>query len=282
MRYFKMNGCGNDFVVLDARAAGALALTEAQARAIADRDAGAGCDQVIALERSIRGDVFMRIWNADGGEVAACGNAARCVGWLLLEEGAAGTVKIETRAGLLRAERAEGDANAITVDMGSPLLKWEEVPLARAMDTATLDLTIEAGIAELAGPAACNMGNPHVTYFLDGVEGLPVILLGKRVQAEALFPEGVNVGFAHVRSPDRMRLRVYERGAGLTKACGTGACAAVVNAHRRGLVGRSVAVELDGGTLHIHWADDDRVRMRGPVALERSGELPGLNYPPNA
>jgi diaminopimelate epimerase len=277
MRYFKMNGCGNDFVVLDARATGALGLTQAQARAIADRETGAGCDQVIALERSIRGDVFMRIWNADGGEVAACGNAARCVGWLLLEEGAEGPVKIETRAGLLRANSAED--GAITVDMGSPLLKWEEVPLARTMDTVSMDLSIDAGIAELQAPAACNMGNPHVTFFQDGVEGLPVILLGKRVQAEGLFPEGVNVGFAHVQAPDRMRLRVYERGAGLTKACGTGACAAVVNAHRRGLVGREVAVELDGGTLHIHWGDDDRVRMTGPVELERSGDLPHLLQP---
>ncbi len=274
MRYFKMNGCGNDFVVLDARASGALSLSESQARAIANRDSGAGCDQVIALEQSIRGDAFMRIWNADGGEVSACGNAARCVGWLLLEEGAPGPVKIETRAGLLRAERAE--AAAVTVDMGSPLLKWEEVPLARAMDTAAMALTIDAGVALLQDPAACNMGNPHVTYFIDGVEGLPVTLLGKRVQAEDLFPEGVNVGFAHVQTGDRMRLRVYERGAGLTKACGTGACAAVVNAHRRGLVGRTVTVELDGGALHIHWADDDRVRMTGPVELERSGELPHL------
>ena len=274
MKYFKMNGCGNDFIVLDARAAGALQLSPEQAQAIADRASGAGCDQVIALERSIRGDVFMRIWNADGGEVSACGNAARCVGWILMEEGASKSgVKIETRACLLHASAAPG--GGIAVDMGSPLLKWEEVPLSRPMDTTALDLTIDAGLVAIAKPAACNMGNPHVTFFVEAVESLPARLLGKRVQAnEALFPEGVNVGFAEIKGPDRMRLRVYERGAGLTKACGTGACAAVVNACRRGLVDRSVAVEVDGGELLIEWGADDRVRMTGPVALERMGDLP--------
>ena len=274
MRYFKMNGCGNDFVVLDARAAGALQLSPDQARAIADRATGAGCDQVIALERSIRGDVFMRIWNADGSEVAACGNAARCVGWILMEEGASkDDLKIETRAGLLRA--AAAPTGGITVDMGSPLLKWEEVPVSKPMDTTALDLTIDAGLVVLSSPAACNMGNPHVTFFVDAVESLPARLLGKRIQAEeALFPEGVNVGFAEIKSPERMRLRVYERGAGLTTACGTGACAAVVNAHRRDLVGRTVTVEVDGGELVIHWGADDRVRMTGPVELERMGDLP--------
>lgn len=274
MRYFKMNGCGNDFVVLDARAAGALQLSSEQARAIADRQNGAGCDQVIAIERSIRADAFMRIWNADGSEVAACGNGARCVAWILTEESANGPVKIETRAGLLRAERAE---TAVTVDMGSPLLKWEEVPMSRQMDTNNLDLTIDAGLAILSSPAACNMGNPHVTFFVDHADSLPVALLGKRVQAEALFPESVNVGFAQIVDQGHMRLRVYERGAGLTKACGTGACAAVVNAHRRGLVGRSVEVELDGGKLTIVWGDDDRVRMTGPVELESTGDIPMLH-----
>jgi diaminopimelate epimerase len=274
MRYFKMNGCGNDFVVLDARAAGALQLSSEQARAIADRQNGAGCDQVIAMERSIRADAFMRIWNADGSEVAACGNGARCVAWILTEESANGPVKIETRAGLLRAERAE---TAVTVDMGSPLLKWEEVPMSRQMDTNSLDLTIDAGLAILSSPAACNMGNPHVTFFVEQADTLPVALLGKRVQAEALFPESVNVGFAQILDQSHMRLRVYERGAGLTKACGTGACAAVVNAHRRGLVGRTVEVELDGGKLTIVWGDDDRVRMTGPVELESTGDLPMLH-----
>jgi diaminopimelate epimerase len=272
MRYYKMNGCGNDFVVIDARGAGALRLTPAQARAIADRTHGAGCDQVIAIERSIRADAFMRIWNADGEEAGACGNATRCVAWILFEERGDAPVKIETLAGLLRAERMGRDT--VKVDMGSPLLKWEEVPLSRAMDTVRLDYAVDAGEVRLEGPGGVNMGNPHAVFFLDSLHRLPIKLIGKRVQASDLFPQGVNVGFAEVRSPTDMRLRVFERGAGLTLACGTGACAAVVAAHRRGLTERCVRVELDGGVLEIDWnAKDDRVRMSGPIELERMGWL---------
>jgi diaminopimelate epimerase len=268
MRYFKMNGCGNDFVIIDARARGALPLSPTQARAIADRRAGVGCDQVIALERSIRGDAFMRIWNADGGEVEACGNAARCVAWLLMEEGGAASRRIETPAGMLYAERA-GD-RVITIDMGSPLLKWEEIPLARAMPTDRMDYAA-GGFSE---PGAVNMGNPHVVFFVDDLAQTPVETLGPRVERDPLFPQGVNVGFAEVRSPEQIRLRVWERGAGLTKACGTGACAAVVAAHRQGRTGRNVEVLLDGGSLRIEWrAGDDRVLMTGPVELEASGDL---------
>lgn len=275
MRYFKMNGCGNDFVVLDARDAGRLDLNPAQARAIADRQSGAGCDQVIALERSIRGDAFMRIWNADGGEVSACGNAARCVGWILFEERGDAPVKIETAAGLLRAERK--GPTEIAVDMGSPLLKWEEIPLSRPMDTARLDFEVDAGLALLKDPGAANMGNPHVVFFVESLNGLAIKLIGEQVQKDPLFPEGVNVGFAEIQAPDRMRLRVFERGAGLTKACGTGACAAVVAGSRRALIGRQAQVELDGGVLTIDWnGQDDRVRMTGPVELERMGDLPNL------
>jgi diaminopimelate epimerase len=273
MRYYKMNGCGNDFVIFDARAGGGLPLSAEQVRQIAGRETGIGCDQVIAMERSIRGDVFMRIWNADGGEVSACGNAARCVGWLLLD-GADhdGPVKIETAAGLLKAERTT--LGSITVDMGSPLLKWEEVPVSKPMDTVRLDYEVDVGIAHLTGPGACNMGNPHAVFFVENLDAVPVKIIGPRVEGDGFFPESVNVGFAQVQAPDRIRLKVWERGAGLTKACGTGACAAVVTAHRAGLTSRMVAVEMDGGTLHIEWRDsDDRVMMTGPVELERTGEL---------
>jgi diaminopimelate epimerase len=275
MRFFKMNGCGNDFVIFDARAHGALQLSKEQARAIADRQEGVGCDQVIAIERSIRGDAFMRIWNADGGEVSACGNAARCVASILLDEhGGDGPVKIETLAGVLKAERTT--LGQYTVDMGSPLLKWEEIPLSRAMDTVRLDYTMEQGLFRLASPGACNMGNPHVVFFLEDLKPVPITTLGPRVETDPFFPEGVNVGFAQILSSSRMRLRVWERGAGLTRACGTGACAAVVAAHRAGLTGRSVTVELDGGVLQIEWRDsDDRVLMTGPVELERTGDLLG-------
>ncbi len=269
MRYFKMNGCGNDFVIIDARSRGSLPLSPAQARAIADRGAGVGCDQVIAVERSIRGDAYMRIWNADGGEVDACGNATRCVAWLLMEEGGANARRIETPAGMLYAERA--GAHAITVDMGSPLLRWEEIPLALAMDTERIDY--QAG--RLQDPGAVNMGNPHVVFFVDDVSAVPIEALGPGIERDPLFPAGVNVGFCEVHSPERIRLRVWERGAGLTKACGTGACAAVVAAHRQGRSGRTVEVLMDGGALGIEWrAGDDRVLMTGPVEIEHSGELP--------
>jgi len=269
MRYFKMNGCGNDFVIIDARSRGALPLSETQARAIADRDAGIGCDQVIAVERSIRGDAFMRIWNHDGGAVEACGNAARCVAWLLMEEGGAASRRIETPTGLLYAERVSD--KIITVDMGSPLLRWEEIPLARPMDTARMKFEA-SGLTE---PGAVNMGNPHVVFFVNEVRATPIENLGPRIEHDPMFPERVNVGFAEVRSQTQIRLRVWERGAGLTKACGTGACAAVVAAHRQGRTGREVEVLVDGGSLQIEWrAGDDRVLMTGPVELEASGELP--------
>jgi diaminopimelate epimerase len=275
MRYFKMNGCGNDFVIFDARAHGALQLTPAQARAVADRGAGVGCDQVIALERSVRGDVFMRIWNSDGAEVSACGNGARCVGFLLLEEAIGGrdAVRIETAAGLLEARA--GKDGAISVDMGSPLLKWEEIPVARKTDTVEMDYSAPGDdTGWLVRPGGVNMGNPHAVFFVADVAEIDIPAIGPRVERDSFFPEGVNVGFAEIRAPDRIRLRVWERGAGLTKACGTGACAAAVAAHRAGLTLRSVTMELDGGDLLIDWrASDDRVIMTGPVALERFGEL---------
>lgn len=269
MRYFKMNGCGNDFVIIDARSRGALPLSEAQARAIADRKTGLGADQVIALERSIRGDAFMRIWNQDGGSVEACGNATRCVAWLLMEEGGAASRRIETPAGMLYAERA--GPQIITVDMGSPLLRWEEIPLAQPMETDRM--AFSAG--GLEAPGAVNMGNPHVVFFVNDVRAAPIETLGPKIEHDPMFPERVNVGFAEVRSLEQMRLRVWERGAGLTKACGTGACAAVVAAHRQGRTGRKVEVLVDGGSLQIEWrAGDDRVLMTGPIELEASGELP--------
>lgn len=269
MRYFKMNGCGNDFVIIDARSRGALPLSEKQARAIADRKTGIGCDTVVALERSIRGDAFMRMWNSDGGDTSTCGNATRCVAWLLMEEGGANSRRIETGAGMLYAERK--GPNIITVDMGSPLLRWEEIPLARPMDTDRLHFSA-GGYSE---PGAVNMGNPHVVFFVDDVSAVPIETLGPTIERDPMFPERVNAGFAEVRSPTQIRLRVWERGAGLTKACGSGACAAVVAAHRQGRTERNVEIIADGGSLQIEWrAGDDRVLMTGPVELEHSGELP--------
>jgi diaminopimelate epimerase len=272
--FLKMNGAGNDFVVVEARRQ-PFAPSLAQVRAIADRRGGSGCDQLIAVEPSGRADAFMRIWNADGGEVDACGNASRCVGWLLMQERGTDRATLETNAGLIEVRRAEGER--VTVDMGSPRLRWDEIPLAEEMDTRGIELQvgpIDAPV--LHTPGCVSMGNPHVVFFVRDAARAPVVEVGPLIEHHRLFPEGVNVGFAEIRSPDHIRLRVWERGAGLTKACGTGACAALVAAHRRGLAGRAATLALDGGDLLIQWREaDDHVLMTGPVAVEFRGELAG-------
>jgi diaminopimelate epimerase len=265
--FLKMNGLGNDFVVVEARTS-PFHPDAAQARAIADRESGVGCDQLIAIEPSQKADAFMRIWNADGGEVDACGNATRCVGWLLMEASGKDEAVIETEAGLLTARRS--GERAISVDMGEPRLAWDEIPLAREMGTETLDY----GINGLRDPGAVSMGNPHVVFFVEALDEGTIRVLGPVIEHDPLFPEQVNVGFAQVKASDRIRLRVWERGAGLTKACGTGACAALVAAARRGLTWRKATLELDGGELTIEWRDDNHVIMTGPVAVEFEGTLP--------
>jgi len=275
--FLKMNGLGNDFVVVGAGGRGdapAFTPDAATARAIADRADGVGCDQLIGLEPSRLGHAFMRIWNADGGEVEACGNAARCVGWLLMEASGGDEARIETRAGLLHARRA--GPQAITVDMGAPRLDWRDIPLAEEMDTRGIELQVGPADAPILHTPGCvSMGNPHVVFFVPDAEAAPVSEVGPLIEHHLLFPEGVNVGFAHVQARDRIRLRVWERGAGLTRACGTGACAALVAAHRRGLVDRQATLVLDGGELSVEWREsDDHVLMTGPVAVEFAGVLP--------
>ncbi len=274
--FLKMNGLGNDFVVVEAQrgAAAPFRPTPAQVRAWADRAQGIGFDQLIAVEPSERGDAFMRIWNADGEEVSACGNAARCVGWLLMQAAGRDGAAIETRAGLLHAADA-GDGQ-VTVDMGAPKLDWRDIPLAEPMDTARVELQVGPIDAPLLHTPGCvSMGNPHVVFFVPDAEAAPVREVGPLIERHPLFPEGVNVGFAEVQGPGRLRLKVFERGAGLTQACGTGACAALVAANRRGLAGRAAELVLDGGSLHIAWREaDDHVLMTGPVAVEFTGTLP--------
>ena len=272
--FLKMNGAGNDFVVIEARRQ-PFTPSEAQIRAIADRRGASGCDQLIAIEPSGKADAFMRIWNADGGQVDACGNASRCVGWLLMEERGTDQVSVETNSGVIDIRR--GEAGQITVDMGAPRLEWDQIPLAEEMDTRGIELQvgpIDSPI--LHTPGCVSMGNPHVVFFVTDAEQAPVVEVGPMIEHHRLFPEGVNVGFAQIKAPDRIRLRVWERGAGLTKACGTGACAALVAANRRGLVGRKATLELDGGELIIEWRESDgHVLMTGPVAVEFEGELQG-------
>jgi diaminopimelate epimerase len=274
-RFLKMHGCGNDFVVLDERA-GPLGLTARRAAALADRRTGVGCDQLIVLEPPPPGsgaEAFMRIRNSDGSEAGACGNATRCVAAVLgRQTGGSGHV-IRTIAGNLVADALPD--GRIRVDMGPARLDWPDIPLARPADTLHLDLA--AG--PLADPAAVSMGNPHVTFFVDDIAGIPIAELGPRLEHDPLFPERANIGIARVEAPDRIRLRVWERGAGLTLACGSGACAALVNAHRRGLAPRRATLVLDGGELDIEWRDDGHVLMIGPVAISFTGEIDLDAYP---
>lgn len=271
--FVKMNGAGNDFVVVNALET-PFSPTGEQARAIADRETGEGCDQLIALEPSDRADAFMRVWNADGGVVETCGNALRCVGWMLLQSSGKDQVTIDTLGGPTTARRAAD--GRITVDMGAPRLDWTQIPLDEAMDTRGIELQVgPIDDPVLHTPGAVSMGNPHVVFFMDHAPSDAFVRgTGSLIEHHPRFPEGVNVGFAHVIARDRIRLRVWERGAGLTRACGTGACAALVAASRRGLTDRAATVEVDGGELRIEWDEaTDHVFMTGPVEVERTGTL---------
>jgi len=264
----KMQGLGNDFVVLDARAR-PLGLGPEAARALADRRRGVGCDQVIVVEPPRLPDTaaFMRILNADGSEAEACGNAARCVADLLMRESGVEAIRLGSPSGVLRASRAEG--GLVTVDMGEPRFGWRDIPLAIAADTLRLPLARD----QVSGPAACSMGNPHATFFVADLAAIDIARLGPSLETDPMFPERANIGFAEVLAADLIRLRVWERGAGLTLACGSGACAALVNAHRRGLAAREATVLLDGGELRIAWGEDGRVRMTGPATESFRGEI---------
>ena len=264
--FVKMHGLGNDFVVLDGRG---QALPEVDARlamALADRHAGIGCDQLIVLGPSARADVHMRIFNPDGSEVGACGNATRAVGLLC-----GGAARIETAAGVLVAAP---DAGGIAVEMGEPRFDWEAIPLSFAMDT----LAMPVGWEVLESPAAVNVGNPHAVFFVPDCDAVPLERLGPLIEHDPMFPERVNVNVATVVSREAIRLRVWERGAGLTLACGTGACATAVAAMRRGLVERSVAVRLPGGGLRIDWREDGVIVMTGPATEAFRGSFETADF----
>ena len=271
--FLKMNGLGNDFVVVEARSA-PFSPTVEEVRAIANRQTGIGCDQLISIEASANADAKVRFWNADGEEVGACGNGSRCVGWLLMEAAKTDQTVMETLGGLLHAQRT-GD-HLVSVDMGAPRLAWDQIPLSEEMDTTGIELQVgPIDAPHLHTPGCVNMGNPHVVFFVADAETAPVREAGSMIEHHMLFPQGVNVGFAQIKARDHIRLRVWERGAGLTKACGTGACAALVAAARRNLTDRKATLELDGGELTIEWrASDDHVIMTGPVEIECTGTLP--------
>lgn len=270
----KMNGLGNDFVVLDGRAR-ALALAPEIVRVIADRKEGIGCDQLIALEPSDKADVFMRIWNADGSEVEACGNAARCVAAVIATEQGRPQVSIETVDQVLGA--AVGSDGNVTIDMGVPRLAWDEIPLSEPFhDTSRIELQagpIDAPV--LHSPGVVNVGNPHALFFVEDIEAIDLAGIGPMLESHPIFPERANISLVQVLSPDHLKVRTWERGAGLTKACGTAACASAVAAVRRELAGRKVTVSLPGGDLVIEWREaDGHVLMTGPYELEFEATLP--------
>jgi diaminopimelate epimerase len=271
--FLKMHGLGNDFVVLDARRT-RLDLTEERRRIIADRRLGVGCDQLIVLEPPTEreADVFMRIYNPDGGEAGACGNATRCVASVVMDERKTDHVTVQTIAGLLDSQKTGVGGNGlpvISVDMGPARLDWREIPVREPCDTNHLPI----GLGPLSDPVGTNMGNPHATFFVDDAAAIPLAELGPKLEHDRFFPERANIGVAQLLGEGRLRLRVWERGAGITLACGSGACAAVVAASRRDLVRRKAEVELEGGTLTIEWLRDGHVIMTGGIALAFKGEL---------
>ncbi|MXO63674.1 diaminopimelate epimerase [Qipengyuania oceanensis] len=259
--FIKMHGLGNDFVVLDAREDSLPALEAAVVAAIANRQTGIGCDQLIVLEPSETADFRMRIFNSDGGEVEACGNASRAVALLHGRP-----AQLETAGATIAISPAQGGA---TVDMGEPRFDWNAIPLAYAMDT----LTMPVGWDGLDNPAAVNVGNPHVIFFVGNCDAVPLETIGPQIERDPLFPERVNVNVATIESREAIRLRVWERGAGLTRACGTGACATAIAAMRRGLVERTVIVTLPGGPLTIEWTSDNRILMTGPATESFRGSF---------
>lgn len=257
-RFHKMHGLGNDFAVFDAREE-PLEMDAARARALSDRKTGIGCDQLILIEPSTAADVKMRIFNADGGEVEACGNASRCVALLT------GCESIETAGGILTGSASDGEA---TLDMGTPRFGWDEIPLAYAMDTAAMPI----GWEELDNGFAANVGNPHVIFFVEDCDAVDLARLGFLIENDPVFPDRINVNVASLEG-DAIKLRVWERGAGLTLACGTGACATAVAAISRGLASTPVEVRLPGGALSIDWSPGSAIRMTGPGAHVFTGEI---------
>ncbi len=260
--FVKMHGLGNDFVVLDARLEALPPIGAAMARALADRHTGIGCDQLILLQPSDLADFRMRIFNADGGEVEACGNASRAVALLHGQP-----AQVETAGGTIAVAPTGRGAR---IDMGAPRFEWNEIPLAYAMDTAAMPVAWEG----LETPMALSVGNPHVVFFVPDLEAVPLERLGPEIEHDPLFPERINVMVAQVTGPAAILLKVWERGAGLTRACGTGACATAVAAIRRGLLaGREATVTLPGGPLEIEWGDDGRIAMTGPAAESFRGSF---------
>ena len=267
--FVKMHGLGNDFVIFDARDT-AIDLSPAKAKAIADRHFGVGCDTVVVIRPGgAQADASVLFLNADGSESESCFNATRCVARLLFDERGLARVKLSTKGGMLTC--SDAGKGLVMVDMGPPRLEWRQVPLAGEVDTANFPLDVGGASLQVS---ALSMGNPHCVLFVSDAQNAPVTQLGPKIETLPFFPNRTNVEFAQVLDPGRIRMRVWERGVGVTLACGTGACATAVAAIRRGLTGRKVELLLDGGSLVIEWRqENNHVLMTGPTAMPFRGRL---------
>ena len=270
----KMNGLGNDFVVFDARQR-PIAMDEAKARAIADRKTGIGCDQLIVLEPSAKADVTMRIWNNEGGEVESCGNATRCIADILFDEKHTARATIDTKGGFLMAEK--GGERLVTVDMGAPRFGWQDIPLSEKFED-TRHIQLSVGPIEkplIHSPSVVNVGNPHCIFWVDDLDVVDLAKVGPMLEHHPLFPKRANITLARVDAKDKAVIKVWERGAGLTRACGTAACAVMAAGHRLRKFGPKATITLPGGDLVMAIRESDgHVIMTGPVAYEFDGVLP--------
>ena len=272
--YFrKMNGLGNDFVVLDARR-DSITITEDKARAIADRKLGIGCDQLIVMENSSTADVRMRIWNAEGGEVPSCGNASRCIADLMFDELKTDAATIETKGGFLVAKKA--GEHLVTIDQGKPKFDWKDIPLSEAFpDTRHIELQVGPIDAPLLhSPSVVNVGNPHCIFWVNDLNVVDLSKVGPMLEHHPLFPERANISLAKVVARDHVLLKVWERGAGLTQACGTAACATMAAGHRIKIIDAKCRITLPGGDLFMAVNDEGHILMNGPAALDFEGTLP--------
>jgi diaminopimelate epimerase len=273
----KMHGLGNDFVVIDVRA-NPFDMTPKIARSLADRRRGIGADEIILIEASSNANARMGIWNPDGEEVDACGNASRCVAALLMAETGEASATIATNAGILRCSDAGG--GMVTVDMGLPRFNWRDIPLSQTQDALRLKLDM-TGIdgPPLPPPAGVSMGNPHAVFFVDDLDKWDLGVIGPKLERNSLFPERANITLAQQTGPNSFRMRVWERGAGLTLACGTAACATLVTASKHGHTGHKAEMSLPGGALHIEWREGDgHVLMTGPWSQSFTGAFDPADF----
>jgi diaminopimelate epimerase len=260
---YKMDGLGNDFIIFDNRKR-PISINKDQIVKISNRN-NIGCDQVIFIEEDQKNNLFLKFYNSDGGEISACGNGSRCVAYLLMKESNGKKISLTTKAGILQAEL--NDKNLVTINMGQPNFKWEEIPLLKKMDNENLKIKIASQNGEIVvGGFSLSVGNPHVVFFVKDYNLFNLEKIGPEIENHFYFPKKCNVTLASVINKNHIKVKVWERGAGLTKACGTAACAAAVSGSALKLVERLVDIEFDEGQLNIDWKADNNIYMTGQVS----------------